>query len=1079
MSPGRTSFLCSLFAALAGSVAGTVQIFPSSGGWSDVSIRRGGGWTWVETADGSHVAHFCAVPNSDALTPLIVASNTASALHLDVRPAFAAGATGVSIYLSDLDLSEISGNDSVTALVDWEGPCGMEMRNLLIGDRTDGKGWNEGASFTSGYCRRRTSEHTFNVPTMKNVFHRIDVLSAGEGGGVPGEFRLYGIRTGSFAELGTDRPVRSSAPRLLFHASFDRDAMADFACGEAAPVRAEGIAFVPGRKGRGVRFESGKSSVLSWKCRGNIDPRQGTVAFWLKREWTAADRWRAMFFCPGADRRGGGALNFWNLNDQIRLDRHDLDNWHDSILSDWIPPVGNDWCHYIFTWDGQATRLYMNGRAVPGWADETKADDYSPSRAALKDVVIHAFNRPKGSFSRFYLGSQDGRYPQDGIFDELKVYSQAMTSREAFELAKDEGAKVTEDPVAVPIAANAYVSAAREKVGTPAGLKLVDRVRPAVDVLAPDRFAKVGEVAKKTLNGVDYLEAGARQDDRFAVRFSVDPKKPLHCFEVDYPDDAKRTAEFLVQRTRRPVNDYTLQSGVFCGDEYPTSGRIRTERYVYWTSDADVTFIATTLRENAPAAVSEIRLYEVTDASLPAAIADAAPSSRSETPLRSFANYWEDPAFFADFGTDGTSAAAISDQIDRFAAYLKFCGQDTLFFPACFYGGRIGENGYNPRPLPCGYLESVCSKFDREGLSFVPTINQQVVPLASNFVTRASMSDGSLHPTEIAILSTGKPNWGGWHGTPPNFNVAHPNVQAEFRRLVRELATEGRPHPSFKGVALHLAQVNPLWWGSIACGYNDYNIDAFTKATGVRVPIGRTDRLRGREYAKWISANAREKWIAWRCQVVADFYRSLADELRTIRADLRLWVVALPDSTLTDFREAGFDPAVLKTVEGLVVGGTGYPAELRRFPGEKMTSTDFTRDYGWAHFHDMYWENAVGARRTGREVLSNDWLDETRWRVSALHPCGENALRPYAEALAKADVKAFSCGGFLIGTLGMEPELAAFMREFRKLPAVDFTDAPSPDGWVVRRARIADCNWEYRVQTVAPYRLEVLAEKMK
>lgn len=41
----------------------------------------------------------------------------------------------------------------------------------------------------------------------------------------------------------------------------------------------------------------------------------------------------------------------------------------------------------------------------------------------------------------------------------------------------------------------------------------------------------------------------------------------------------------------------------------------------------------------------------------------------------------------------------------------------------------------------------------------------------------SSMSDGSLHPTEIAILDTGKPNPGQWHGSPANFNIAHANVQ--------------------------------------------------------------------------------------------------------------------------------------------------------------------------------------------------------------------------------------------------------------------------------------------------------------
>ena len=509
--------------------------------------------------------------------------------------------------------------------------------------------------------------------------------------------------------------------------------------------------------------------------------------------------------------------------------------------------------------------------------------------------------------------------------------------------------------------------------------------------------------------------------------------------------------------------------------------------------------------------MAEIRLYAIEEGRLPAAVAaDAA--EEPTYPRRHFANYWEDPAFIHDFAANGSTPESLSILIDRFAAYMKFCGQDVLAFPACFYGGRIGEGRYNPRDLPPGCLDAFYAKFDREGLFLVPTINQQRVPVAEGLVTRASMLDGSLHPSAIAIHSTGKPNWGGWHGTPPNFNIAHPDVQREFLRIVRDLAEEGKSHPSFKGVALHLAEVNPLWWGSIESGYNDYCIAAFEKASGIVVPVDRQDPLRGKAYAEWLKANAGDAWVAWRCRVLTDFYARLAKTLSDARSDLKLWVNAMPEwqpETVgfmepgfreKRLREAGIDAAeIAKRIPNVVLGVTGYPAAWRRWMAwrceeHRLSASvkDAAREWSvspahfapvasaaapWGHFHDVYWENPVGANRLGKDVLSNDWLEETRWRVSALHPSGHHALKGFAAALAGSDAQVLSCGGFLVGTLGMEPELAEFMRTFRSLPAVKFTDLPAPPGVVIRTAKCAGRIWRYELQTEHPYGLKVTSEK--
>jgi hypothetical protein len=76
-------------------------------------------------------------------------------------------------------------------------------------------------------------------------------------------------------------------------------------------------------------------------------------------------------------------------------------------------------------------------------------------------------------------------------------------------------------------------------------------------------------------------------------------------------------------------------------------------------------------------------------------------------------------------------------------------------------------------------------------------------------------------------LANGKPNPGGFHGTPSNFNPLHPAVQDYVNALVDDLLRRYEMHTSFKGIVLHLTKHTIPWFGSIEAGYNDYCAEAF------------------------------------------------------------------------------------------------------------------------------------------------------------------------------------------------------------------------------------------------------------
>ena len=150
-----------------------------------------------------------------------------------------------------------------------------------------------------------------------------------------------------------------------------------------------------------------------------------------------------------------------------------------------------------------------------------------------------------------------------------------------------------------------------------------------------DRFRAVGPTQTKRLNGVPYLEAGPSAGDRFAMRFSLETNAPLYLFEIDYPDDAVRTADLIVQRAKNPGGDYTMQVGYVTGDEYPNSDRMMTHRCLYWASDPDVALVAMTARANAPAAIAAVRIYRVAGGALPAAaIVSTTPTGRQASGVR-------------------------------------------------------------------------------------------------------------------------------------------------------------------------------------------------------------------------------------------------------------------------------------------------------------------------------------------------------------------------------------------------------------------------------------------------------------
>ena len=839
--------------------------------------------------------------------------------------------------------------------------------------------------------------------------------------------------------------------------------------------------------------------------------------------------WRALFATPmpGGDRDkrriGSGALWFWWNGDVLRGDQSDARDRHVTVAG--LPPSTN-WLHLAFSWSPERVELFVNGESRRTLRD---SDSPLRDALAEAECAAHPLDRfwidrffvgnLAGADAVDSLISDFRIYDAALTEDEVRSIFNAETQRRRGTEGGENAPSEIDGPALARVAAGRYERdpLPGEAPGTiaPEALELVDEVRlhGFAKAASAASFHSVGHLSTGSLGSVPYLETGPRKGDRFAIPLSLPAGVPLFLVEIDVPDNRLRTEDLILQPASGET-DYAMQVGLLLGGEYPNSGAMLTHRCLYWARTNDVALVAMTARDGAPAAVAAVCVYSVRDAALPSALSRNRDSLRSGAQAvgaaagRSAALYYEDPALNFEFGfstREAGSPAIFAEELSRLAATMKYTGLDTLFYPGAWYQGLIGDNGYNPRNHAPHWRKTLYEAFDGEGLRFIPTVNLNNIPWKPGAISADALTNGTLHYSPIAIHDTGKPNPGAWHNTPPNYNILHDDVRREVERIFDTLVAEGAEHPSFGGICLHLTQHCCLWWGSDQSGYNDYAIEAFCRDTGRAVPhaIDRTAPLRGAAYAAWLRADQTlwDAWLQWRCDQITAFYARLAARLAAARPDAKLYLnnFVPPDLKDPEFGKSGFTldsarrrgldiPALERAIPNLVVMQTSVPADFRwgyadryfRFDdpvrreaaivhlGVLDATTDFWTPLGgvsrpWANQHDRYWESPIGAKG---DSLSRDGFIECKWRVSTLNPGGANTLRHWLAPLRHHDVIGLSKGGFLVGTYGMEAQLAPFLQAFRSLPPVTLRELPQSTAHVkVRGGEWRGTNYLYAVNT--------------
>ncbi len=610
-----------------------------------------------------------------------------------------------------------------------------------------------------------------------------------------------------------------------------------------------------------------------------------------------------------------------------------------------------------------------------------------------------------------------------------------------------------------------------------------------------------------------YREAGGNFHDRFALKFSVKEPRQPHVVVVHIPDDKRRSVEVLYQPIDGSRPDYQGQGGVFTGDEYPLSGTLIEHRLTIWPLAADNCLIFKTNESGAPAAVKGFKVFRLPDGFATLSVKPF----QGSIPARRIGMYYEDPVLASNYGPAPTPTPGgmncfpgFGAAVDHMLDYLESFGQATLQYPIIWSGGPL----YGPdadhlagatRPHPYGFPQYLSKRLETRGMRFNGWFHIQQFP---SLAPLAIVDEERVLAGEETVLDMRGDNhlfYMGWHHRDPTYNPIDPRVQRMVKEMVAEVLDRFGASAGFEGITLNVVECSPLAFGSIMAGYNDCNLRRFQEETGVRIPVDPTNRYRFALSYRWLMDNARDKWVAWRCQKIHDFYKELAAMVKAKRPDLQFRVSlyvypvyyeqAGPEAVnylsttrkpVEWYREQGVDPALYEKDDDITLvrhqdmrmrhnrGSRGaVPPNIETLrtnclspeiaaPWRKEPSATL-------NLHDVYWESNIGS---SSPLNLPPPAKEHGWRVAQLNANTFHALEQYACGMDAVDPVEISKGGFVVGLNGMESYVGAFAKAYRALPAVKFDDVQGFEDPVRCRQKIVDGKNYFYLQNRLPIAIE-------
>lgn len=553
----------------------------------------------------------------------------------------------------------------------------------------------------------------------------------------------------------------------------------------------------------------------------------------------------------------------------------------------------------------------------------------------------------------------------------------------------------------------------------------------------------------------EHLRKFALEPSWFAYKLNVTAVQHPYLIEVDYPDDAART--FAVALRESDPLAYPVAGGIDSGGEFSLSSKMLTHTLIYWPRATDTRIVFMTAHTDMRAAASKIRVYRI-DGDLPAL---QAPVNGG----RYFANWYEEGAnFLSMYGAPDDSIRGIRVATERWARAVAYMGGNVLFPTAVVYNFALYPSRYHKAFTTApdnDVLRRMLLVSEKYGMKLLPELHPRADELAWPYAKSPDPKPNLLVSKDGKTLNN----------LPPYYNPIYPANQDWYVNMIGELVDNYKDSPALLGVSLRLMQwQNPALnnFQSLDWGYDDYTVGLFQKETGIAVPGALTDPTRYRKRYDWLMTHAKEQWISWRCEKIAQLYTRIRDRVRQARSDLKVFSTGF-DGYPAQFgaswlREAGIDPQMISQIDGVELINALH-SYGRRYESE---TTQGTRD----NLLDPDVLSALNAPgRAGKFLSYARYFEATEvvlppeklgfqastkktWMSAVINPAGVHFLERFAVELAETDATWLGDGGNAY-TLG-QPELREFLLEYRLLPSAPFAprqDARDPVAvWELPRA---------------------------
>lgn len=559
----------------------------------------------------------------------------------------------------------------------------------------------------------------------------------------------------------------------------------------------------------------------------------------------------------------------------------------------------------------------------------------------------------------------------------------------------------------------------------------------------------------------------------FSYRFDLPDIDHLYRLEVDYPDNTRRTMGFWINDFAGTPGQPTT-GGVETGDRYRLSNTMLTHvSYFYPNRAKNIVFAVISLMRNKRAAAARVRIYRV-ESPLP-----LGPASIPDG--RQFGFSFEEPGrWLKFFGARGETPADHLQAFERWGQWSQHIGANVMYPTVHIYGQNLYPSrlvygcsissldycrlgGLIAEKYDCDYIPEVHlgnrDEFQALKLGYqwesqhrlnpkARWQHQRVISKTTLHLIRDDANSILLYHKNSGIHPTGK------------LNPLHPEVQTLYIDYIGELADRLKDLPAFKGVSSRLMEWQGAGWNMLfnnEHGYGDWTVSQFETDTGVDVPVANDapDRYIQR-YEYLMKEPMRERWIAWRCQRMADYFRRIRDRIQKAKPSAQLFLTlhraAQPpgETSFSDsLRGYGLDMTLYTEEPGIRImprftyGRRRAALAQREVPdaaskndemlfNEEVMAVANAGERGWINYTSYFetlkypWEELGGSGQSG---------------FDACVPAGIHEREMYAIPLASADIALFlnAGNGWLFGTSEI---LHPFLREYKALPSTRFTKAP-------------------------------------